>query len=124
MSNDLWEDLLGPDAGAILQQAAQSHQEHATPEELEAVEIYNHDRSRLTERHKAALADLLTAVADDFSSRRRAAMIHEAMLKGPPGGPQEPDELLIPDEDGRTRPRPVKDDGNSLEAFLDDLDSD
>lgn len=128
MAKDLFEDMLGPDAAVILEQAARTHPRLVSSQELEAVETYTARPKELTDLHKAALVDLLTAVADDFASRRRAELIR-ATQETPPM--EEDDDLYLEDEDGNLperrperRARPPQGDEEGLEAFLDSLDDD
>jgi hypothetical protein len=122
MDKDIYEDILGPDAPTIFARTLERQKGLLSPSEAEAISAYVGAPDRVSESHKAALAGLLTDIADDFTSRRRAAML-KSQLEAPAGRRDEDEEEegdgWIPDEDGKSR---YKDDGDGLEAFLDELD--
>lgn len=120
MSKEIYEDLLGPDAPAIFKQYAERHRALLSQQEVEAVSAYGSGSESLSEGQRATLAALLSDIADDFGARRRATMLRAQMeAQKAPGEEDEDGDGWIPDEDGRQR---IKDDGDSMEAFLDTLD--
>lgn len=128
MGKDLYEEVLGPEAPTILREAARRHPELVGSLETEAVELYGSEPQSLTEAHRTALCGLLTAIADDFGSRRRAVLLAELASRTAPSPVEDDDEEWIPDEDGFRVPMgdtrtDIPPDGD-LEALLDELSED
>lgn len=120
---EMYEDLLGPDAADILQDALQRRSEVMRPEEISAIRSLSAGQN-LTEMDKLSLNGLVMALADDFTSRRRAQVLQEE-LRAATQRPIEEEDAWIPDDevvetlggpDGRVGP--------GMAGFLEDLRED
>jgi hypothetical protein len=126
MPKELYEELLGKEAPEVFEQALQRHLDLLSPNEVEALQQFREDRQGLSESHKEGLNDLMLAISDDFSVRRRAVMIKKLMT---PPVPDEDD--WIPGEgetemDQEKPPAQPKKGGDeeSLEDFLESMEND
>jgi len=112
---DIIEGILGKDAPDLLQQAADRHGDLMSEEEKRAISDYIASPAEVSDPAKSSLCELLTAIADDFQSRRRALVLAQNLEKMRKTDDEDEDEFEVPDEDGRPqRPEPG--------SLLDDLD--
>jgi len=105
---DLIVGLLGPDAPDILRQTVQRHGKMLTPTEQDSVDEYLRDPEGVSDFAHQNLCSLLTDIADDFQSRRRALLLAqqaERLRTTEEADGAEEDEFEVPDEDGNPLPR-------------------
>ena len=113
---EMFEDLLGPEASDVLSDALQRRSDMMSQGEIDAVQRYAAGQP-LTEMDKLSLNDLVTALADDFGSRRRAQELHRLLHQPTPEGEEED---WLPDDEMPSEPvvGPEGEIGPSMEDFL------
>ncbi len=116
---ELFEDLLGVEAQEILVDTLQRRAEVMAPGEVDAVHRFSAGEP-LTEMDKLSLNELVTAMADDFGTRRRSQELQRMMREATPP-PVEDEEDWLPEDEEEVLGGPDGSVGPLMGEMLEDL---